>query len=203
MANVLGPIFSLQATGSIAKTLTYKKGVRGYVCRKYSKPSGPPSESQLAIRLQTGNLMKNWKTLSIEDQSSWVLLAMEKNLEPINAYMMINYERIDQGLTTTDVYPPVDTPVFPEALIIQEIDDDFDPDASGEYLPDGTWNDLPCYLGIDSQLVLFFNGTLWVIANQYYDGDDISRFTNVDGPTGIYVPENGYIGRLEAITNQP
>ena len=105
MANVKGPLFSLSATGSINKTICYKKGVRGYVARKWAKPTGVARAAQELVRDFTGERMSHWPDISAEDQLTWWSLAQSVNSSPINVYLQKNWERHIQGLGTTDVWP--------------------------------------------------------------------------------------------------
>lgn len=105
MANVQGPLFSMTATGSIAKTLCYKKGVRGYVARKWAKPSGVSSQAQDFTRFITKSLMQRWPLINSIYQATWNPLAIELGVSPINAYLKHNWERMCLGQSTLEFYP--------------------------------------------------------------------------------------------------
>lgn len=104
MANVQGPLFSLTAAGSVAKTLCYKKGKRGTVCRKWAQPGGEASSDQLNVRQITGYLMANWQNLSTLEQASWAAPAEALSISPINLYLQANWKLINEGRAIKDSY---------------------------------------------------------------------------------------------------
>jgi hypothetical protein len=108
MANVYGPLMSVAATGSIAQTLCFKRGVRGTVCRRYAVPGGQATVEQESVRLFTGNLMKDWVINPQMNKDTWNELAASRNLEPINVYCQENWKRHLQGLDPTRVWPVVE-----------------------------------------------------------------------------------------------
>ena len=107
MPKVTAPLFSLDASGSVANLLTYRDGPRGPVVVQKSRPTGPASVSQLAIRATTKALMQRWPTLDANAQASWSALATTKNVSNVNAYLIENYARIRAGQSTLDYYPTV------------------------------------------------------------------------------------------------
>jgi hypothetical protein len=90
MANVKGPLFSLEAVGSIAKCITYKRSARGSIARKFSKPSGLPSRNQFAVRALNYGLSKSWPSLSDDSKASWTELAATLKISPFAAYFQKN-----------------------------------------------------------------------------------------------------------------
>jgi hypothetical protein len=108
MPTVDGPMLSIEARGSFAKTLCFKKGVKKTVCRKYAVPTGMASEAQEAVRLFTKTLMKDWLINPEENRATWDELAAAGNFERVNAYMIKNWERHLKGLDPTRVWPVVE-----------------------------------------------------------------------------------------------
>lgn len=197
MANVRGPLMSTQATGTVARILTFKKGVRGYVARKYAKPSGWPSDKQKAIRLQTRNLMKKWKTLSTSDKASWLLRAIEENVEPINSYLKFNFEWIAQGNTETNIYPPAPPNPIPD-FIVTVYATPISPDLSGEYFKDATCNGQPTYKRTSPVLAfIWFDGDDWFISALAINDYTWSFICNGNGPKGMYDQFEGSTGGLQ------
>lgn len=90
MATVAGPLCSLSAHGSLAKTLTFRRNGKSHVARKYATPTGEPSAAQLAHRRLVANIMKSWPYLSPTAQSTWANLAAAENTQPINAFFHHN-----------------------------------------------------------------------------------------------------------------
>lgn len=196
MANVIGPLFSLQATGTIAKTLCYKKGMKGTVCRKYAKPTGLPSPNQIAVREFTGELMNHWPLISPKYQASWLLLALDDNIEPINAYLKFNWQRHLQGLESTDVYPPSEEPLFPD-IEVGGIGDNPNPDCRGTYVYFGENDGQHVYRrSPQNDFYLSYDAVdgVWEVALfiGFSDTDDL--YYNFEGPYGHYEFAGSYTG---------
>jgi len=78
MAKVKGPLFSLSASGQIAKTLVYGdwKGID--IVRKYVIPANPKSAGQQAQRGYFANAVEDWHTdgFTAIDVAAWNLYAL-------------------------------------------------------------------------------------------------------------------------------
>jgi hypothetical protein len=196
MANVTGPLFSLKATGSVAKTLCYKKGVRCYVCRKYAKPSGEPSAAQIEVCEYTGERMNHWPLISPADQASWLLLALEQNIEPINAYLKFNWQRHLNGLESTDVYPPTEAPPIPDFIAITGSPPPI-PDLTGDYFEEGTNDGHPAYKRTSPSIAwLWNNSDQWFISADVVENWDYYFEGPAGDPIGTYdgvYPNSGKI----------
>lgn len=105
MARVIGPLHSLEAHGTIADCLCFKRDSRGTIARKWAKPGGQPSIAQLAVRAFTKERMQHWPSISAEDKATWDELATQLNVTPINVYLEKNWEWHRLGLDLCDVYP--------------------------------------------------------------------------------------------------
>lgn len=92
-AIVTGPLFSLTASGQIAKALVYStwKG-RAYV-REYVVGANPNTLAQRTRRAFLGFISKMWANLSGTDQDSWVTGASAKNISPFNEFVGQNMDR--------------------------------------------------------------------------------------------------------------
>ncbi len=71
MVRVKGPLLSLRASKSIARTITFQKRRGKDTAYLYSKPSGPPSAAQQEIRQNMAEAVQYWKMLSPEEQQEW------------------------------------------------------------------------------------------------------------------------------------
>ena len=82
MAKVKGPLFSLSASGQIAKTLVYGdwKGID--VVRKYVIPANPNTSGQQAQRGYFGAAVEDWHTdgLTAIDVAAWNLYALAQKV---------------------------------------------------------------------------------------------------------------------------
>lgn len=80
MGRANGALFSLEARGSIAKTLNYQKRKEGQKIRAYSKPNNIPSQKQRARRRLMEFIVAHWKGLSDADKAIWQNSAQAKIL---------------------------------------------------------------------------------------------------------------------------
>ena len=93
MVKVSGPMFSLGASGSIGKTLTYAiwKG-RAYV-RQLVIPTNPRSAGQTGMRSMFKFLSKQWKNLDAGEKTSYDADAAAREISPFNSFMKLNMDR--------------------------------------------------------------------------------------------------------------
>ena len=71
MVRVTGPLLSLRASKSIARTITFQRRRGKDTAYLYSKPSGPASAAQQEIRQNMSEAVQLWKTLTPEEQQKW------------------------------------------------------------------------------------------------------------------------------------
>lgn len=101
MVKVFGPAMSLDASGSLANTITFSKWKgRNYV-RERVIPSNPKSGAQTGRRAMFKFLTQNWAALSAGEKSSWQTLADELVASPFNAYIKYNMMLWHNFLTPT------------------------------------------------------------------------------------------------------
>ncbi len=63
MAKVKSPLFSIDAQGSISKTLTFRRHGAGTVVTGYSAPTGNKTAKQHAMRTRMQTLRSQWRGL--------------------------------------------------------------------------------------------------------------------------------------------
>lgn len=103
MARVKGPLFSLEASGTIGKTVTYSqwKG-RNYV-RRHTIPLNPQTAPQVNVRTAMTMLVAKWQELLQANKDAWNAFGKLFNVSGFNSFTkrgMIAY--IDQiGSATT------------------------------------------------------------------------------------------------------
>lgn len=92
MAGVRGPLFGLDASGSIGNAITFSKWKgRAYV-RIKATPSNPKSAGQIATRSMMKFLSQAWGVLSDANKATWEPLAASGNYSPFNAYVKYNMD---------------------------------------------------------------------------------------------------------------
>lgn len=99
MAKVTGPLMSLDASGSVADTITFSKWKgRNYV-RQTVTPANPKSAGQTSNRSMFGFLAAIWKTLTGLSQGTWDAAGAALNASAFNGFTRFNQNRWTQGLT--------------------------------------------------------------------------------------------------------
>jgi len=105
MARVTSPLFSLDASGSVAKSIVYSKWKgRNYV-RQHSIPANPKSAAQVAIRAAFAWLGAIWAGIEASVSSSWETLADQSLVSEFNVFCQKNIDRIRQSKGPTQSWP--------------------------------------------------------------------------------------------------
>lgn len=93
MASVKGPLFSLDASGSVGGAIVFSKWKgRNYV-RRHAIPANPKSATQVGTRAMMRFLSQYWATLSGADQTTWETPAAVDNVSAFNAFIGYNMSR--------------------------------------------------------------------------------------------------------------
>jgi len=93
MALTTGPLMSLDASGSVAKTIVFSKWKgRNYV-RQLVTPANPKSDKQVSVRGMFKFLSEAWAFLSAPNQATWESIASSLSISPFNAYVRENQSR--------------------------------------------------------------------------------------------------------------
>ena len=71
MSKVLGPLFSLEASKTLKKTITYQRRPSGHSAFIRKVPYDPHSSGQYAMRVYMGQARKSWGKLSTAYQKAW------------------------------------------------------------------------------------------------------------------------------------
>lgn len=133
MVRVKAPLFSLDASGSVGKSIVFGswKG-RNYV-RRHAIPANPRSGLQVGIRAVFAWIARNYASLSAADKSDWTDLALADNITPLDAQVRdaIDLARRNLGWreNTTDAHPAaIDAPTGgtataqPKTLVVTWVD---------------------------------------------------------------------------------
>ncbi len=93
MVKVTAPLFSLDASGSLAGALVYSKWKgRNYV-RQLVKPSNPRSGGQTGMRAVFKFLTQIWDGLSDANKATWESRAEDAIISTFNAFVSYNLDR--------------------------------------------------------------------------------------------------------------
>jgi len=86
MARGTGPLFSLEATGSIGDALTYGKRGRANVIKRKSKPANPRTLAQIQSRAAIAATSALWRNITSSEQESWRTIAESREITLFNAF---------------------------------------------------------------------------------------------------------------------
>jgi len=93
MARTYGPLFSMDASGTIGNAITFSKWKgRNYV-RNRVIPHNPKSAGQTAIRAMFGFLAQAWAAILTADKATWDDEAGYDAISDFNAYQRKNQKR--------------------------------------------------------------------------------------------------------------
>lgn len=112
MAVVKGPLFSIDASGTVAGAIVFSRWKGRNVVRRHAVPANPRSGGQLSIRAMMTFLSQYWDDLTAAQQADWDERAAASNISPFNAFCSYNLERWGTNLLPSIEYPALesDTP---------------------------------------------------------------------------------------------
>jgi len=87
MVKVYGPMFSLDASGTLAEAVTFSKWKGRPYVRERVIPSNPKSGAQVGRRAMFKFLTQLWASVSAADQATWKDLAEQLVASNFNAYV--------------------------------------------------------------------------------------------------------------------
>jgi hypothetical protein len=93
MAKTTGPLFSLEASGTVADTLTYSRWKGRPYVRQRVIPSNPKSVLQVSVRGMMTYLSQAWAALSANNKATWQDAADAITASTFNAYVRENMRR--------------------------------------------------------------------------------------------------------------
>lgn len=109
MAGVKGPLFSLDASGTIGDAIVFAKWKgRNYV-RRHAIPANPKSVGQVSVRAMMKFLTQYWQSLSAGDQADWETRAAATDISPFNAFVSYNALRWGRYAFPSKLDPATET----------------------------------------------------------------------------------------------
>ncbi len=98
MAGVKGPLFSLDASGTIGDAVVFAKWKgRNYV-RRHAIPANPKSVGQVSVRAMMRFLSQQWAAFTANQKADWETRAAATNISEFNAFVAYNMTRWGQNL---------------------------------------------------------------------------------------------------------
>jgi hypothetical protein len=111
MARTTAPLFSLDASGTIAKSLVFSKWRGRQYVRRHAIPKNPQSPAQVGIRTALKFLTQSFKTNIDDITDAFTEIAANANVSILNAYVQYNMRRWRMGHGLTVTYPATDPTV--------------------------------------------------------------------------------------------
>lgn len=99
MATTKAPLFGLDASGSLAKSIVFSKWKGRTYVRRHAVPSNPNTGNQFGIRTYFKWLTQQWASLSAGDQSYWDAIAADKQTTGLNEFVSFNMKRAPLNLS--------------------------------------------------------------------------------------------------------
>ena len=109
MAKVTGPLMSISASGTFAKTLVYSRWKGRPYVRERVIPDNPRSALQTGVRSLWKFLSKYWESISAPNKLTWAELATAQEITNFNAYMQYNMDRWQLFGSPTQANPAAET----------------------------------------------------------------------------------------------
>lgn len=104
MARVTGPLFSMSASGSIGKALTYGTWKGREWVREWFKPENPKKPKQVNVRTALTLLIAHYQGLSPDSKTLWDNYATPFNMAGVNKFVSRGMNAYVSQLTV-DVLP--------------------------------------------------------------------------------------------------
>jgi len=108
-------MLSLEASGTIANSMTFSKWKGRPYVRTRVTPANPRTPKQMGIRAIMAFLARQWAELSDADQSSWEEKAKQTNVSPFNAFAGTNAFEWRNGNYPSKAYPAARSSSAPSA----------------------------------------------------------------------------------------
>lgn len=122
MTKVIGPLFSLDARGTLGDTLIYSKQSGTTYTKAYAVPSNPKTDDQMGIRIGTKAITQAWSLLTDEQKAAWEPLADQLHLSPYHAFLAFNCRRWAKHHMPSVVPEPSQTCYLDDAELYNEVE---------------------------------------------------------------------------------
>ena len=95
MARTTGPLFSADASGSMANLLTFSKWKGRTYVKMFSQPTGERTPVQASVRAMMGFLNSAWNgpVMTQAHRDAWLADSRDQGVAPLNAYLTAGLDR--------------------------------------------------------------------------------------------------------------
>lgn len=115
MVKLNGPLFSLDASGTIADAITLSKWKGRNYARQRVIPANPKTGPQVGMRAMFKFLAQYWASQTAPNKATWNILAAQTNISPFNAYVSYNQSRMRHYQGPTKAHPAAEAHTLPSA----------------------------------------------------------------------------------------
>jgi len=109
MARTTAPLFSLDASGSLANAVVFSKWRGRQYVRRHTIPKNPQTPAQVGIRAMMKFLSQEYKALKATIDVQFAEPAAAKNVSAFNAYVAHNMRRWRENRGPSMDYPSTET----------------------------------------------------------------------------------------------
>lgn len=200
MPTVRGPLFALNATGTLADLLTFRQGRNGVTVHPKQRPKTRHSSVELANRVLIAGLNLGWSTMNDYTRNLWNDPDRFGQTSPRLAYIRHNAILANAG-EAWGAWPNVETeysPMAPEQAPAEPpptltVSGTLSPDATGRYSHNGELPDGPIYERADGDYWISPLGDSAIISELPGVFAD-PAWWNIDGYIGDYAPVGAATG---------
>lgn len=116
MVRTSAPLFSLDASGSIANALEYFTLNGRTCCRKYKVPRNPNTPAQQTIRITNSFLSGQWQAIVPADRATFGQRAVERGIAPYHEYLSYNMLRWNSQRPPSKSWPATEDDTLPTTI---------------------------------------------------------------------------------------
>ena len=207
MARVTGPLFSVDASGTVAGAVVFSRWKGRPYVRKHAIPGNPKSQKQVSVRSALRFLAQMWDGLEAPSKASWSELADATKISTFNAYIQHNMRLHRSMLPFTQAMPAAGTSTAPSAPTLLGIGGvrsaqlvitpGINPALWGWIVfrnagePDGLFSEIVGIIEADGANNVTFVDTPLIAGNYYYaavgfNGDMVAGdLSNAEGPVAV------------------
>lgn len=106
MAKVIGPFMSLDASGTLAGTITASKWKGRNYMRQRVTPANPQTDAQTGVRSSFAGANGLWKANQVALSSAFEALAAQTNVSPFNAFVSSVQKQYSKGFGAANTPDP-------------------------------------------------------------------------------------------------
>ena len=121
MVKTYGPMFSLDASGTIANAITFSKWKGRSYARQRVIPSNPKSVLQVSMRAMMKFLTQEWAGIESTPKGSWDERAAAANISPFNSFIGVNQSLWREFSTPSQTDPIPLTGTLPVAVLTSAV----------------------------------------------------------------------------------